>query len=92
VTNTGPRAGEEVVQLYVRLMGTSVSLPVRALKGFQRVALAPGETKNVSFTLQPDAFALWNDRNQWVVEPAKAAVWISPDSAQGAPAALQILP
>jgi beta-glucosidase len=92
VTNTGSRAGEEVVQLYVRLMGTSVSQPVRALKGFQRVALAPGETKKVTFTLQPDAFALWNDRNQWVVEPAKAAVWISPDSAQGTPAALQILP
>jgi len=92
VTNTGLRAGEEVVQLYVRLMGTSVSQPVRALKGFQRVALAPGETKKVSFTLQPDAFALWNDRNQRVVEPAKAAVWISPDSEQGTPAALQILP
>ena len=92
VTNTGSRPGEEVVQLYVRLMGTSVSQPVRALKGFQRVALAPGQTKTVTFTLSPDAFSLWNDRNQWVVEPAKAAVWISPDSAQGAPAALQILP
>jgi len=92
VTNTGSRAGEEVVQLYVRLMGTSVSQPVRALKGFQRVALAPGEMKRVSFTLQPDAFALWNDRNQWVVEPAKVAVWISPDSARGSPAMLQILP
>ena len=92
VTNTGSRPGEEVVQLYVRLMGTSVSQPVRTLKGFQRVALAPGQTKTVTFALSPDAFALWNDRNQWVVEPAKAAVWISPDSAQGAPAALQILP
>jgi len=92
VTNTGSRAGEEVVQLYVRLMGTSVSQPVRALKGFQRVSLAPGETKKVNFTLQPDAFGLWNDRDQWVVEPSKAAVWISPDSAQGRPATLQILP
>jgi beta-glucosidase len=92
VTNTGTRPGEEVVQLYVRLMGTSVAQPVRALKGFQRVSLAPGETKRVTFTLQPDAFGLWNDRNQWVVEPAKAAVWISPDSTQGTPAAVQILP
>ncbi len=92
VTNTGSRAGEEVVQLYVRLMGTSMAQPVRALKGFQRVALAPGETKRVTFSLQPDAFGLWNDRNQWVVEPAKAAVWISPDSAQGTPARLEILP
>lgn len=92
VTNTGSRPGEEVVQLYVRLMGTSVAQPVRALKGFQRVSLAPGETKRVTFALAPAAFALWNDRNQWVVEPAKAAVWISPDSAQGAPATFQIQP
>ncbi len=92
VTNTGTRAGEEVVQLYVRLMGTSVAQPVRALKGFQRVALAPGETKKVTFALAPDAFALWNDRNQWVVEPAKAAVWISPDSAHGSHTPVEILP
>jgi beta-glucosidase len=92
VTNTGSRAGEEIVQLYVRLMGTSVSQPVRVLKGFQRVALAPGETKKVSFALAPEAFALWNDRNEWVVEPTKTAVWISPDSARGAPATFQIQP
>lgn len=92
VTNTGSRAGEEVVQLYVRLMGTSVAQPVRALKGFQRVSLAPGETKKVDFDLVPESFALWNDRNDWVVEPAKVAVWISPDSAHGAPATIQIQP
>ena len=92
VTNTGSRPGEEVVQLYVRLNGTSVAQPVRALKGFQRISLAPGETKKVTFELVPDAFALWNDRNQWVVEPEKVAVWISPDSAHGSPAIVQILP
>jgi beta-glucosidase len=92
VTNTGARAGEEIVQLYVRLMGTSVAQPVRALKGFQRISLAPGESKKVTFDLMPDAFALWSDRNAWVVEPAKVAVWISPDSAQGAPATIQIQP
>jgi beta-glucosidase len=92
VTNTGSRAGEEVVQLYVRLMGTSTSQPVRTLKGFQRVALAPGETRKVTFELDPDAFALWNDRHQWVVEPAKVALEISPDSASGSPAMLQISP
>jgi beta-glucosidase len=92
VTNTGSRPGEEVVQLYVRLMGTSVSQPVRALKGFERVSLAPGETKKVTFDLVPEAFALWNDRNEWVVEPATAAVWLSADSTRGSPAILQILP
>jgi beta-glucosidase len=92
VTNTGSRPGEEVVQLYVRLNGTSVAQPVRALKGFQRISLAPGETKKVAFAMVPDAFALWNDRNQRVVEPAKVTVWISPDSARGSPATIQILP
>jgi beta-glucosidase len=92
VTNTGSHAGEEVVQLYVRLMGTSVAQPVRALKGFQRISLAPGESKRVTFALGADAFALWNDRHQWVVEPARAALWISPDSAQGRPASVQIRP
>jgi len=92
VTNTGSRPGEEIVQLYVRLNGTSVAQPVRALKGFQRISLAPGETKKVTIGLVPDAIALWNDRNQWVVEPAKVTVWISADSAHGSPATVQILP
>ena len=92
VSNTGSRAGEELVQLYVRLQGTSTAQPVRALKGFQRITLAPGETKRVTFHLEPDAFALWNDRNQFAVEPAKVTVWISPDSASGSDAKLEILP
>jgi beta-glucosidase len=92
VTNSGSRPGEEVVQLYLRLIGTSTSQPVRALKAFQRVSLAPGETKKVTFELSPEAFALWNDRNQWVVEAAKVAVYISPDAARGEPAVLQISP
>jgi len=92
VSNTGSRAGEELVQLYVRLQGTSTAQPVRALKGFQRIALAPGETKKVMFHLAPDAFAIWNDRNQFAVEPAKVTVWISPDSASGSDAKLEILP
>ncbi len=92
VTNTGSRAAEEVVQLYVRLMGTSMSQPVRSLKGFQRVSLAPGESRKVTFALQPDAFAVWNDRQQRVVEPAKVALYISADSAQGSPALFDISP
>ena len=91
VTNSGKRAGEEIVQLYVRLEGTSVAQPVRALKGFQRIALAPGETKKVTFDLGPEALALWNDRNQFAAEPARATVWISPDSARGAGAKLAIV-
>ena len=92
VTNTGSRAAEEVVQLYVRLQGTSVAQPVRALKGFRRVALAPGETKKVTFAVGPDAFAIWNDRNQFAVEPAKVSIWISPDSEHGTAGAVEIVP
>jgi beta-glucosidase len=92
VSNTGSLAGEELVQLYVRLQGTSTAQPVRALKGFQRVALAPGEAKKVAFHLEPEAFAIWNDRNQFGVEPAKVTVWISPDCGSGSEAKLEILP
>jgi beta-glucosidase len=92
VSNTGSRAGEEVVQLYIGLQGTSTAQPVRALKGFQSVELSPGETKKVTFNLPPDAFAIWNDRNEFAVEAAKVTVWIAPDSASGSEAKLEILP
>jgi beta-glucosidase len=83
VSNTGTVATEEVVQLYVRLRGTSVEEPARALKAFQRVPLAAGETKKVSFDLPADAFALWDINNEWKVEPSKVNLWVSPDSATG---------
>lgn len=92
VTNTGSRAGEEIVQLYIQLRGTSVAEPVRMLKGFQTVAIAPGETKTVKFELRPEAFAIWNDRNEFAAEPAKVKVWISPDSAHGSAAEAEIQP
>jgi beta-glucosidase len=90
VTNTGKRSSEETVQLYVRLEGTSTAQPIRALKGFQHVILAAGETRRVSFHLGPDAFALWDDQNKYVVESARAKIWISPDSAHGSEATLEI--
>ena len=92
ITNTGTRAGEETVQCYVRLQGTSVALPVRALSGFQRIFLAPGEKKEVTFELGPEAFAFWNDQNKFVVEPARLTVWMSPDSAHGEGRTLEIAP
>jgi beta-glucosidase len=90
ITNTGSRSGEEIVQLYIALRGTSTAQPVRALKGFQRILLAPGETKKVGFDLPAEAFAIWNVRNEFAVEPAKVTVWISPDSASGSPVELAI--
>jgi len=92
VKNTGSRAGEEIVQLYIQLRGTSVAEPVRMLKGFQTVSTAPGETKTVKFELMPEAFAIWNDRNEFAAEPAKVKIWISPDSAHGSAAEAEIQP
>ncbi len=90
ITNAGTRESEETVQLYIRLEGTSTSQPVRALKGFQHVKLAAGETRRVTFHLGPEAFALWDDQNKYVVESARAKIWISPDSAHGTEATLEI--
>jgi beta-glucosidase len=90
VTNSGSVAAEEVVQLYVRLTGTSVAEPVRALKGFQRVRLGPGETKKVTFGVTAEAFALWDIQNVRKVEPCKVTVWVSPDSARGESTELEI--
>lgn len=90
VTNTGSRSGEETVQLYVRLQGTSTAQPIRALKGFKRIKLSGGETQRVTFDLGADAFALWDIENKYVVEPARVTVWIGPDSAHGSSATLEI--
>jgi len=91
VKNAGNRAVDEVVQLYVRLIGTSMEEPVRKLVGFKRIALAPGETQRVSFPLGVDAFSLWDLQNKLRVEPSHVQVWISPDSSRGLPAELEII-
>src|SRR5260221_4870192 len=91
VRNTGNRAVDEVVQLYVRLIGTSMSEPVRKLVGFKRVVLASGESKRVSFPLSADAFSLWDIQNNLRVEPCHVQIWISPDSSRGLPADMDIV-
>lgn len=90
VKNEGERPGEDVVQLYAQLRGTSIAEPVRMLRGFQRVALRPGETRRVRFELTAEALALWTADKVFAVEPSQVAVWISPDAAQGTPARLDI--
>ena len=90
ITNTGTRPGFETVQCYLRFQGTSVAQPVRALSKFQRISLAPGETKRVTFLLGPSAFAIWNDQQKFAAEPAKVSLWIAPDASQGVPATLEI--
>jgi beta-glucosidase len=73
VTNTGDVAGKEVVQLYVTDVESSVPRPPKELKGFEKIALEPGQTTNVRFTLGPRAFQYWGEDGQgragWVLEP-----------------------
>jgi beta-glucosidase len=92
VRNTGSRPADEVVQLYTRQTGTSVVRPVRELKGFQRITLAPGTSQKVEFTLGRDELKFWNLDMKNVVEPAQLTVWVAPDSTQGTPAQLTIAP
>ena len=72
VTNTGTREGDEVVQLYLHDPVASISQPVRRLRGFQRVTLAPGATQTVSFTLDKSDFGFYDNRGKFVVEPGRS--------------------
>jgi beta-glucosidase len=85
VKNTGARAGEEVVQLYIGLRGTSVARPVRELKGFQRVTLAPGESRRVEFTIGRNELAIWQRDTKYAVEPAELTIWVAPNAQAGTP-------
>ncbi len=69
VTNQGGRAGDEVVQLYIRDQVSSVTRPIKELRGFQRISLAPGQTKSVEFQLGYDDLAFWDPDMKWSVEP-----------------------
>ncbi len=80
VTNTGPRAVDEVVQLYVRDLVGSVTRPVRELKGFEKVRLAPGERHTVRFTLTPDDLAFHGRDQRRRAEPGEFHAWIGGDA------------
>ncbi|MBG0750241.1 beta-glucosidase BglX [Pectobacterium aroidearum] len=80
VKNTGSRAGETVVQLYVHDVVASISRPLKELRGFEKVMLQPGESRTVTFTLDQEALKFYNARMQQVVEPGKFDVMIGLDS------------
>jgi beta-glucosidase len=82
VTNAGQRSGEEVVQLYIRDLVSSTTRPVKELKGFQRIALQPGETKTVALDITPDRLAFWNVDKQFVVEPGEFSIMTGPNSVE----------
>ena len=73
-------AGEEVVQLYIRDLLSSVARPVIELKGFQRVALRPGETKEISFVITPELLSMLNKDLKKIVEPGNFRIMIGASS------------
>jgi beta-glucosidase len=82
IRNTGTRAGDETVQLYIRDKVSSVTRPVKELKGFQRVTLAPGERRTLTFTLDARSFAMWDENLKRVVEPGEFEILTGANSTQ----------
>ena len=85
VTNNGEREGSEVVQLYIRDHVASLIRPVRELRGFEKITLKPGESRDVNFTLTPADLSFYINDTQSVVEPGEFSVWVAPDSEKGNP-------
>jgi beta-glucosidase len=83
IENTGTRAGTEVVQFYVRDLVAPTSRPVRELKGFSRVTLAPGEHKTVEFTVPANDLGSYDPHMRWIVPISTYDVWVAPDAASG---------
>jgi beta-glucosidase len=81
VTNTSPVAGDAVAQIYIHQRAGSASRPVRQLKGFRRIALQPGETQTLKFSLGKDELSFWSPQTRaWGVEPGTFDVWAGEDS------------
>jgi beta-glucosidase len=80
VQNTGERAGEEIVQLYIRDMVSSITRPIKELKDFRRITLAAGETKQVSFTITPDKLKFYDIKMKEVIEPGDFDIMVGSSS------------
>ncbi len=83
VTNSGDRAGKEVVQLYVRDLVGSVTRPVRELKGFQKIELDTGERREVRFEIPVSELGFTGQNMRYVIEPGEFKVWVGPNAVEG---------
>ena len=90
VENTGHRAGDEVVQLYLQDVAASVTRPVKELKGFERVSLRPGESRHVEFTLAPGDLGFYDQTMRFVVEPGTFKVMVGTSSEGGLESSLEV--
>jgi beta-glucosidase len=91
VENVGKRAGDEVVQLYIRDVAASMSRPLKELKGFERVTLGPAEKKRVEFSLGPEQLGFHDRKMRFVVEPGEFKVMVGPNSQDLIEASLQVV-
>jgi beta-glucosidase len=91
VTNTGSRTATEVVQCYVRNLGASIEQPVRSLKGFQRISLAPGESRQVTFPLGFNELSFFNIDASPTIEATHYTVWIGGSSLADQSAAFAVV-
>jgi beta-glucosidase len=91
LTNSGPRRGTEIVQLYVRDLVGSITRPVKELKGFQRVTLEPGESARVVFKLKPEDLVFTGLDGQPRTEPGDFYVWVGPNSSEGLQGAFKLV-
>jgi beta-glucosidase len=80
VQNTGKRAGEEIVQLYIRDLVGSVTRPIKELKGFQKIMLQPGERQTVTFNITPTDLAFYTRKGVWEAEPGEFHLMVGPHS------------
>jgi len=91
IKNSGTRAGTTVAELYLRALAASAGpRPVRELKGFQKILLQPGESRNVNFELSAFELGYYGPAGLWLVEPGKYQLWIAQDSASGDPAQFEL--
>jgi beta-glucosidase len=91
VENIGKRAGDEVVQLYIRDVAASVTRPVRELKGFARITLQPKAKQRVEFRLTPELLGFYNRHMVFVVEPGEFRVFAGTSSTGGLEASFEVL-
>ena len=80
VSNTGGRAGDEVVQLYTRDLSADISRPLKELKGFEKVHLEPGTSKTVTFKLNKTDLSYWNQDGKFKADPGKFKVFVGGSS------------
>lgn len=80
VKNTGSRDADEIVQLYIRDMVASISRPVKELKGFQRIHLAAGESREISFDITPEMLKFYNAELRYVIEPGDFQIMVGGNS------------